>query len=134
MPAPKGGNKGSFKKGNSGGGRKPLPDDIKEARTLSYNDMCRTVIKVRKMTFLEIKEVKDGIEKGTKKVMDMPIGEFVIMTAYAGRDYQAIKIYEDRLWGKAQESIDLGMKEGGTIQLVIGKDFIPDIGDANKSK
>jgi hypothetical protein len=85
-----------FKKGE--GGRKPLPADIKAARNLSYEDMCRTVIKVRKMTRKDVKaEDNDELE----------LGKRAIMNAYAKLDYRAIYDYENRLWGKAKETLDL---------------------------
>ena len=85
-----------FKKGE--GGRKPLPDDIKAARNLSYEDMCRTVIDVRNMTPTEVE--KKDLDK-------IPLGERAIISAYLAVDYRGIKDYEDRLWGKAKDSIDI---------------------------
>jgi hypothetical protein len=85
----------NFQKGE--GGRKPLPDDIKAARNLSYEDMCRTVIKVRQYKKGEL----DKIDKNK-----LTLGELAIINAYEKLDYQGIKCYEDRLWGKAKETID----------------------------
>lgn len=93
---------GQFKPGQSGNpsGRKPLPDDIKAARNLSYEEMCRTVIMVRDMTLAEIRQLNK---------QDLPLGKRAIINAYQKFNYKGIKEYEDRLWGKARETIDLGL-------------------------
>lgn len=87
----------SFQKGQVGNpkGRKPLPDDIKYARNMSYEDMCRTVIEVRAMTPEQVKRLDSDKE---------PLGKRAILNAYVKLDYRGIKDYEDRLWGKAKES------------------------------
>ncbi len=92
-------NKTSFKKGHKAvsPGRPQLPDDIKEARNMSFNDMCRTVIEVRNLTPSEIKN---------ENMETISLGRRAIMNAYAKNDYRGIKDYEDRLWGKAKETID----------------------------
>ena len=98
----------NFPKGHRFGGRKPLPDDIKEARTLSYNEMCRTVIEVRGLTPEKVKKL--DIEKET-------LGKRAIMNAFVKLDYRGIKDYEDRLWGKAKENIDLAIPEGIVLEF-----------------
>lgn len=98
MSVAKGGNKGSFKKGNPGGGRKPLPADILLARSMATEEMLRTVIEVRQMTPIEIKAC--DMEK-------ISLGKRAIINAYAKLEYRGIKDYEDRLFGKAQESVNL---------------------------
>ena len=104
----------NFAKGNKIGGRKALPADIKAARNLSYEDMCRTVIEVRNMTPETVK--KEDMEK-------VPLGERAIINAYAKLDYRGIKDYEDRLWGKARESMELSTPEDSSITIkVIGVD------------
>jgi hypothetical protein len=101
----------SFKKGQGGNpkGRKPLPADIRVARSLSYEEMCRTVIDVRNLTPEDIK--KSDMEK-------MTVGKRAILNAYVKLDYAGIKIYEDRLWGKAKETIDLGNTADGEFKIV----------------
>jgi hypothetical protein len=101
-------NKTSFKKGNPGGGRKPLPMDILEARNLSYEDMCRTVIEVRNLSPTDIKKI--DMEK-------VSLGKRAIMNAYAKLDYRGIKDYEDRLWGKAKEIMDVN--QSGNLNFKI---------------
>ena len=111
MAAPKGGNKGSFKKGNKmGQGRKKLPEDIRAARNLSYEQMCRTVIEVRSLT------------PGDAKKLDLekePLGKRAILNAYVKLDYRGIKNYEDRLWGKATETYKMkhGVDEESSGQI-----------------
>jgi len=97
----------NFKKGE--GGRKPLPEDIKMARNLSYEEMCKTVIEVRKLTPEKVKD--ENMDK-------MPLGKRAILNAYAKLDYKGIKEYEDRLWGKAKESYDIELPEGIEIEFV----------------
>ena len=100
--------KHKFATGNKLGGRKPLPEDIKIARNMSYEEMCRTVIQVRQIVL-----------SGNKiKIDDMPLGKRAIFNAYQKLDYRGIKDYEDRLWGKAKENIDLQTPEGITIEFV----------------
>lgn len=88
----------NFEPGNKLGGRKALPDDIKLARSLSYSDMCKTVIEVRNLTLKDI--VKTNPD-------EMTLGKRAICRAYEDLDYNAIRGYEDRLWGKARESVDI---------------------------
>jgi hypothetical protein len=97
----------NFKKGE--GGRKPLPEDIKIARSLSYEDMCRTVIEVRSLTPENIKALDMDKE---------PLGKRAILNAYVKLDYRGIKDYEDRLWGKAKETVDLDVG-GSNFKIVI---------------
>ena len=87
-----------FKKGE--GGRKPLPADIKAARNLSYEEMCRSVIEVRNLTPEQVKKI--DLDKET-------LGKRAILNAFVKLDYKGIKEYEDRLWGKAKETVDLDL-------------------------
>lgn len=102
--------KHKFKKGNKLGGRPKLPEDIRAARTLSYNNMCRTVMEVMNMTVEDLKKVE--MEK-------IPLGKRAIITAYATLDYKGIKEYEDRLWGKAKDNVNLISEEGMNITVNI---------------
>ena len=114
--------KGLFAKGNKyGKGCRPqMPADIRAARNMSYEDMCKTVIEVRKLTSKGVKELD---------MENTPLGMRAIINAYAKLDYQGIKIYEDRLWGKAQESIDLGIDATGNIEIIISAKQIEDNND-----
>ncbi len=87
-----------FPKGNKLGGRKPLPPDILAARALSNEEMIREVIEIRSMTWRE---------STTSSVEEMPLGRLAIMRAYQNLDWPGIKNYEDRVWGRAQENINL---------------------------
>ena len=94
---------GQFSEGNAGGGRKPLPEDIKAARNLSYEEMCRSVIEVRNMTVDEAK---------TEDLDKLPLGKRAIFNAFVKLDYKGIKEYEDRLWGKAKDFLDVELPTG----------------------
>lgn len=95
-----------FAKGNKGGGRKPLPEDIRAARAMATEEMLRTVIEVRLLTIGEVKKL--DLDK-------VSLGKRAIISAYVKNDYKGIKVYEDRLFGKAQESIKL---DGGLKVIV----------------
>ena len=88
------------------GGRKALPPDVRKAKHISYEEMCRAVIKARKLTPAEYKKL-------VKK--DLTFGEAVIIEAYVKRRYIGIKQYEDRLWGKAKEYVELSSGDGDRL-------------------
>jgi hypothetical protein len=99
-----------FEKGKSGnpGGRKPLSRDIKASRHMTYEDLLETITHVRCMT------VRDA------KLLDlerMTLGERAIYNAYIKLDYGAMKYYEDRLWGKAKETVDIDIGDS-TFKIV----------------
>lgn len=98
-----------FEKGKSGNpsGRPKLPEDIKAARVMAYEDMIRAVIGIRAM---KPDEVKTVVEEGTCNM-----GERAIIKAYVENDTRAIQGYEDRLFGKAKETIELTGADGGDL-------------------
>jgi hypothetical protein len=108
MAAPKGGNKGSFKKGKSGNpaGKKPLPPDIREAKNFILEDIIKSVYNARSMT----------VSEANSNLSTMKLGERAIISAYLLLDYQGIKIFEDRVLGKPKETAEITMPEG--IQIV----------------
>lgn len=85
-----------FKPGE--GGRPRLPEDIKKARQMSLENFLRCVCEVELMTPNEVKGIN---------LDELPLGKRAIINAYAKLDYRAIKDFQDRLWGKAKESIDV---------------------------
>ena len=89
-----------FKKGESGnpGGRKKLPEDIKAARHMAYEDMLRTVIDVRLMTVKDAKKINPE---------SLPLGKRAILSAYIKVNHKAITEYENRLFGRAPETIQI---------------------------
>lgn len=64
-----------------------------------------------------------------KKVekMNLPLGKRAIIAAYRKLNFSAIKMFEDRLWGKAVESHRIVDIDGNDTAptLVISGDFIP---------
>lgn len=101
-------NKGSFKPGHKGynsGGRKKLSPELREARSMAYEKLISEVINVRQLTVTEAEEAA--------KDPELTLGKRGIIQAYVGTkkdgpNYQAIKYFEDRAFGKAVETIDLG--------------------------
>ena len=89
-----------FKKGESGNpsGRKKMPDDIKAARHMAYEDMLRTVIDVRLMTVKDAKKINPE---------SLPLGKRAILSAYIKVNHKAITEYENRLFGRAPETIQI---------------------------
>lgn len=91
-----------------GAGKKPLPDDLKHARNMAYEQMIRETIAIRNMTPSQLAECE---KKGLA-------GIAAIAKAYQRRDYQGIKYFEDRVFGKAKETHILEMTEGNQIKIV----------------
>jgi hypothetical protein len=100
-----------FKKGNKGGGRKPLPKDLREAINQGKEQLCRDVLRIRSLTLDEAKQYKDD----KKLVSKLTIAEYAMINAYIKCDYQAIKQFEDRIFGKAAETHALTNPEGGDL-------------------
>jgi len=106
---------GTFKKGVGGGGRPALPDEIKEARRLALEDMLRAVAWARALTTAEAKALDPEA---------LTLGERVILKGYIGSDVNVIKMYEDRLFGKAKETIDINdvtdyTEQAGRLRQII---------------
>jgi len=87
-----------FEKGNAGGGRPALPDDIRAARAMSYEEHLRTIMEVRRMTPAELKKMN---------METMSFGKRGVITDYAKNNTAGIKIHEDRLFGKAVEKMEI---------------------------
>lgn len=99
-------------------GRPKLPADIREARNVSYEEMCRTVIEVRNMTPAELKQVD---------LENIPFGKRAIINAYAKFDYHGIQQFENRLWGKAQETVNMKLeKNENTLNVELLLKDLPD--------
>ena len=97
-----------FKPGQSGnpGGRKKIPADIRAARELALEEALRTIIATREMT----------VKEASKMNMEtLPLGKRAILVAYMKLDFKTIKDLEDRLWGKATETVQLLGKDGETL-------------------
>lgn len=92
-----------FPKGNKFGGRKPMTQEARNIRHLSHEEMIKMVARVREYRVKNLKELKQT---------EMTLGEKVILKAYIDNDYRGIEYYENRLWGKVRESIDLQLPEG----------------------
>lgn len=95
-----------FKKGEvtNPKGRKPLPPDVREAINMIREDIIRTVYDIREMRVSE-----------ASKLDNMTLGRRAIVNAYLKMDYQGIKIYEDRVLGKAKETNEIITPDGFNI-------------------
>lgn len=105
-------NRTSFKKGQIANpkGRKPLPADVRASRNMSHEELCRTVIEVRNMTYREALTIDKDLISLAKRA---------ILNAYVKLDYRGIKEYEDRLWGKAQEKMMIGMNSEAPVDIEV---------------
>lgn len=103
--------KGRFVNGNSGGGRPKLSDATTKARNMAYEDLIKTIIKARKMTVTQFQKLDP---------LKIPLGERAIINAYATLDYMGVKNYEDRLFGKAKDSLEVDLGDQvEKVRLVI---------------
>jgi len=48
---------------------------------------------------------------------NVSFGNRAIINAYAKMDYRAIQLYEDRLWGKAKDRVEITGADGGPIGI-----------------
>lgn len=104
--------KGRFLKGNTEGqGRKKLPDDVRESRNMAYEDLLKAIIEVRNLSIEEIKDLDLDKE---------PLGKRAILKAYVDNNFNLIKCYEDRLFGKAKEYLEaeVGGLNGESIRHI----------------
>lgn len=102
-----------FTKGESGNpkGRPKLPEEIKASRRMAYGEMLESIIEVRNMSAADL------------KVLDMekvPLGKRAIISAYAKSDFRGIREYEDRLFGRPQESVSISGEDGGPVKVDLG--------------
>ena len=101
-----------FQKGNvpKSPGRPPLPDDIKEALKLGKEELCRTVIEIRQMPATELRAY----------IKNAGVAKRAIANAYLKNNHNAIKIYEDRVFGRAVETVDTTVHSDGLkVDVVI---------------
>ena len=102
-----------FQKGQSGNphGRAPLPDEVKAARKMAYADLMMTIVDVRSMTQNDL---------GKLDMSTVPLGKRAIISAYAKSDFRGIREYEDRLFGRPQESVSISGEDGGPVKVDLG--------------
>lgn len=89
-----------FQKGQSGnaGGRPKIPDDIKKAIQIGRENMARVLIKIEGLTIGDAKKID---------AESMTLVERLILKAFTSGDHHAVKIYQDRVYGRAKESIEI---------------------------
>lgn len=106
----------AFAKGNKLGGRKPESLEEKAAKALVREKLFGVVALIWNSTEADIRALD---------IKTLTIGERAVLDAYRKKNYLAIKTYEDRVLGKAKESIELTGEDGGGIHLVINSAFLP---------
>lgn len=109
-----------FKPGQSGnpGGRPHLSPDALEAIKMSKQDMIFAVVEIQRMTLAEAKQID---------LDSLPLGKRAILNAYLKFDYVGISRYEDRIWGKAPESISITGENDGPIEVDITEKLLEKI-------
>ena len=97
-----------FVKGKSGNptGRPKLPEDILKAVNSGREDICRALFEIENLTIPEAKSIKQD---------NLSLLKRVILKAFIDNDHASIKIYQDRVYGKAKETVDLGISGGINI-------------------
>jgi hypothetical protein len=97
MPAPKGGNTGSFKPGNRmGKGAPKLPDEIKEMRKSGRDVLFRIITECEGMT-------RDQLDKVLQKPKLTILEEYII-NGYLRNDKDIIRECQQRVYGKPSDS------------------------------
>jgi hypothetical protein len=108
-------NSGQFKPGHKAvsPGRKALPAETHDRKADAYNQYINDVLDVREMTPADILSID---------MENTPLGRRHIMQVYAKNDVRGIKDCEDRVFGKAKETIDLGLNPDNELnQYLIDK-------------
>lgn len=113
-------NGGSFPPANRAAGRPPLPKEVRLARRMSLEDFLRTIIRIRSMTPAELRSIKKT---------DLTLAERAMINAYQKFHYKGIEMYENRLWGKALETIELSanLKSETTHKIIIREEDTAEI-------
>ena len=115
----------AWKKGQSGNlsGRPKVPQEIKDLIKKSRHTIYADIAEIRDMTR---DELKDLVAHGTG-------GRAAIAHAYLKFNHQGIKIYEDRLIGKAVESVELSGKDGEPLQVDYHQQILDVINGSGKA-
>lgn len=106
---------GQFKPGQSGnpGGRKPLPDDIKQLKQMRTEEFQRALYTYMGMT---VEELKDKAGNAT----ELTWLELILVRAVErtnDSDWKAINDILDRAFGKASQPMEISAPGGGPIEL-----------------
>jgi len=112
MPAPKGGNKGSFKKGNGGGGRKPLPPEVREISNATKPAIIEAYWKISNLPVSEIQAFKPAT------LLEAGILRCLAAFAKDGKTDQISRIWAE-CHGKPKESIDLNQTGDMSVKVTI---------------
>lgn len=113
MPAPKGGNKGSFKNGNGGGGRKPLPPEVREISNATKPAIIEAYWKISNLPVSEIQAFKPAT------LLEAGILRCLAAFAKDGKTDQISRIWAE-CHGRPKESIDLN--QTGHVVIHIDND------------
>lgn len=101
-----------FTKGKSGNpsGRPKLPEDILKSISSGREDICRALFEIENLTISEVKSLKQD---------ELSLLKRVILKAFIDNDHAAIKIYQDRVYGKAKETMELDHNINTPVKIVI---------------
>lgn len=105
-------------------GRPPMSPDEKEARKMIHKKLQFWVGIAQDMTEDQYKELIKN---------QLPLGARAILDAYYKKNYNAIKIYEDRAAGKAREHFELTGYDGGPIEIDYEKAILEKIDAFNRA-
>jgi hypothetical protein len=116
--------KGGFVKGKSGNptGRPKDAPEIKLLRESQRDEMYKTFFWLQSLTKNELKMINSE----SLTLLQAGILKSLKIFSETG-DYNHIKYPMDHIIGRAKETLDIDT--GGSIQLIIAKDFIPEIGN-----
>jgi hypothetical protein len=116
MPAPKGGNKGSFKKGYKGGGRKALSSDVLAAQAASKEQFINWVVEISTQYISDYGNSKESIAKALN---ELPLGKRIVAKWFIEADTRGVEYCHNRIWGRIPEPVQLSTTKDNKLEIVI---------------
>jgi hypothetical protein len=105
-----------FKPGQSGNpkGKKPTPQDLKDARKLNTVSVARIL---NKFSNMPVSEIKAELERADCPTLEFMIGKVMVECLKAG-DYQRLNFILDRMIGKVTEKMEVKTPRPTVIKLI----------------